>query len=329
MVHKLRRQRQKLVMMTEQAIRPLVSHSESLKLMGNQFEFTAVHETLEVCELAVEKGIQEVKRIEHLLTTFSDNSITAFINKNAGITPVQVDDEVFQLLVRCQRISVLTQGAFDVTYGSIDKKYWNFDTKMTKLPDLTLAKKAVKLIDYRNLVLDPSHKTVFLKNKGMRLGFGGIGKGYAAEMAKRVMIALGIHHGVVNAAGDLTAWGHQVNGNPWTIGIADPNQKQALFSSFEISNKSVATSGDYEKYVIIDGNRYSHTIDPKSGMPAQGLKSVTIICPNAELADALTTPIIVMGKDAGLHMINQMVGVEAILIDENDKIYYSKNIKIK
>ncbi|HMR90598.1 MAG TPA: FAD:protein FMN transferase, partial [Saprospiraceae bacterium] len=138
-----------------------------------------------------------------------------------------------------------------------------------------------------------------------------------------------IHHGVVNAAGDLTAWGHQVNGNPWTIGIADPNQKQALFSSFEISNKSVATSGDYEKYVIIDGNRYSHTIDPKSGMPAQGLKSVTIICPNAELADALTTPIIVMGKDAGLHMINQMVGVEAILIDENDKIYYSKNIKIK
>jgi thiamine biosynthesis lipoprotein len=314
--------------MTDQVTKPSISHSKSLKLMGNQFELTAVHESLEICKQAVENGILEVKRIEHLLTTFSEDSITASINKNAGLQPIQVPDEVFHLIERCQRISNLTQGAFDITYGSVDKKYWNFDTKMTQVPDPKIAKKAVKLIDYRNLVLDTKEKTVFLKYKGMRIGFGGIGKGYAAEMAKKVMIAKGVESGVVNAAGVLTAWGNKINGRPWTIGIADPNHKQKLFSQFEISNKSVATSGDYEKYFIIDGRRYSHTIDPVTGMPAQGLKSVTIICGNAELADALTTPIIVMGRDAGLHMINQLNGVEAIIIDQNEKIYYSKNIKI-
>jgi FAD:protein FMN transferase len=297
--------------------------------MGNQFEFTAVHESLETCTEAVENGILEVRRIETLLTTFSDDSITALINKNAGIQPVQVPDEVFHLIERCQRMSSLTQGAFDITYGSVDKKYWNFDTRMTQLPDIKVAAKAVKLVNYKNVILDPEMKTVFLKNRGMRIGFGGIGKGYAAEMAKKVMINKGAENGVVNAAGDLTAWGKQINGRPWTIGIADPNHKQSLFSQFDISNKSVATSGDYEKYVIIDGKRYSHTIDPVSGMPAQGLKSVTIICGNAELADALTTPVIVMGTEAGLHMINQLNGVEAIIIDENDKMYNSKNIKIK
>ena len=296
--------------------------------MGNQFEFTAVNPSLEACQEGVAIGVEEVKRIEKLLTTFSEESVTALINKHAGLEPIYVPDEVFYLIERCQRISSITQGAFDITYGSVDKSYWNFDTKMTRLPDVKESAKAVKLVNYKNIILNSSEKTVFLKNRGMRIGFGGIGKGYAAEMAKQKMKQSGIENGVVNAAGDLTAWGTQVDGRHWTIGIADPNHKLSLFSQFEIVEKSVATSGDYEKFVIIDGKRFSHTIDPVTGMPAQGIKSVTIICGNAELADALTTPIIVMGKEAGLHMINQLHGVEAIIIDENDKIYYSNNIKI-
>ena len=304
------------------------SSTVSLKLMGNQFEFTAVNPSLEACQEGVAIGVEEVKRIEKLLTTFSEESVTALINKHAGLEPIYVPDEVFYLIERCQRISSITQGAFDITYGSVDKSYWNFDTKMTRLPDVKESAKAVKLVNYKNIILNSSEKTVFLKNRGMRIGFGGIGKGYAAEMAKQKMKQSGIENGVVNAAGDLTAWGTQVDGRHWTIGIADPNHKLSLFSQFEIVEKSVATSGDYEKFVIIDGKRFSHTIDPVTGMPAQGIKSVTIICGNAELADALTTPIIVMGKEAGLHMINQLHGVEAIIIDENDKIYYSNNIKI-
>jgi thiamine biosynthesis lipoprotein len=162
----------------------------------------------------------------------------------------------------------------------------------------------------------------------MRIGFGGIGKGYAAEMAKRVMQNIGINDGVVNASGDLTAWGHQADGKPWTIGVANPNFKHHIIGRFEINNGSVATSGDYEKFVVIGGKKYSHTINPKTGMPAEGMKSVTIIAPFAELCDTLTTPVIIMGVEAGLHFINQIHGVEAILIDSTDKIYYSKNIKI-
>ena len=130
----------------------------------------------------------------------------------------------------------------------------------------------------------------------MRIGFGGIGKGYAAEKAKTILQQMGIKSGIVNAAGDLSAWGFQPNGEPWTIGIADPDATHHPFSSLNITNMAVATSGNYEKYVVIDGKKYSHTIDPKTGLPVSGIKSVTIIAPNAELADALATPVMVNGN---------------------------------
>ncbi|HNG43740.1 MAG TPA: FAD:protein FMN transferase, partial [Cyclobacteriaceae bacterium] len=229
---------------------------------------------------------------------------------------------------RAQRISELTQGAFDITYGSIDKRLWNFDTTMTALPDAETAKASVRLINFRNVVLDREHSTVFLKHTGMRIGFGGIGKGYAADCAKRVMIADGVEHGIVNAAGDLTVWGNQPNGNPWTIGIADPDSKHLPFGSVMLTDTSVATSGNYEKYVMIGGKKYSHTIDPKTGLPVSGIKSVTIIARIAELADAMATPVMVMGIKAGLNLINQMQGIACIIVDDNNHVYTSKNINL-
>ena len=225
-----------------------------------------------------------------------------------------------------------------ITKSNVEKALTKFETiknnfKSTNLPLEKLfdaIKSQVQPTNIPSVIIHQGDKIIPLEGEKIALFFidNGIVFAYTFDQ-KKVMINKGAESGVVNAAGDLTAWGNQINGRPWTIGIADPNHKRDLFSQFEISNKSVATSGDYEKYVIIDGKRYSHTIDPVSGMPAQGLKSVTIICRNTELADALTTPVIVMGRDAGLHMINQLDGVEAIIIDENDEIYYSKNIKIK
>jgi len=162
----------------------------------------------------------------------------------------------------------------------------------------------------------------------MRIGFGGIGKGYAAEKAKGLLQQKGIESGIVNAAGDLTAWGYQPDGRPWTIGIADPNTSRNAFSYLEITNTSVATSGNYEKYVMINGKKYSHTIHPKTGMPVTGIKSVTIICPNAEIADAMATPVMVMGIRVGLDMVNQVKGIECIIVDDNDTIHTSKNIHL-
>jgi len=305
-----------------------VSVNRILKLMGNRFEFTVIAEHEQEGNVAIDAAIEEVRRIEYLLTTFSDLSQTSLINEHAGLSPVNVDEEVISLIERSVRISEITDGAFDITYGSIDKRLWNFDPGMTSLPDEATALESVGLIDYRNVILDKEKSTVFLKNKGMRIGFGGIGKGYAADMAKLVLQKLGIKSGIVNAAGDLITWGTQASGHPWTVGIADPEQTNRPFSALKISDMAIATSGSYEKFVTINGKRYSHTIDPKTGLPVSGVKSVSIICPSAELADALATPVVVMGVKVGLELINQIKQVACIVIDDNDRLYTSNNINV-
>ena len=304
-------------------------HSQSVKLMGNNFVITVVTENEAQAKIQIAFAIEEIQRIERLLTTYKSDSQTNLINENAGIRPVKVDVEVIDLIERSIAISHITQGAFDITYGSIDKTLWNFDKTMTQLPDAVTAKKMVHLINYENIILDKSNHTVFLKEKGMRIGFGGIGKGYAAEMAKNVLLKNNVQSGIINASGDLTAWGNQANGKAWTIGVANPDTPTAAFSYLEISNMAVATSGNYEKYILIDGKKYSHTIDPKTGLPIHGIKSVTVIGNNAELADAMATPIAVMGINAGLFLINQLPHLHCIIIDDHNKIYTSKNINLK
>lgn len=301
----------------------------SLRLMGNQFQLTAAGYDRKDGDAFIDAGVEEIRRIERLLTTYNEDSETSRINAHAGIAPVTVSGETFELIKRSIRISQVTQGAFDITYGSIDKSLWNFDTNMKELPDKEKARRMVRLINYKNIMLDEERCTVLLKEKGMRIGFGGIGKGYAAERAKAVMQRMGAVSGVVNASGDLTTWGYQPDGSPWTIGIVNPNAAGQVFSYLDVTNMAVATSGNYEKYVVIDGKRYSHTINPRTGLPVAGIKSVTIICPNAEIADAMATPVMVMGIGAGLDMIDQMKDIEAILIDDDDDIHTSRNIHIQ
>lgn len=299
------------------------------KLMGNRFELTVVSDNEHWANERIDAGVAEIQRIEKLLTTFSDDSETNLVNQNAGVQPVAVSPETFSLIKRSLRISEITQGSFDITYGSIDKRLWNFDQSMTSLPDKETAKNMVRLINFRNVILDDENYTVFLKEKGMRIGFGGIGKGYAAERAKQVMQGQGVKSGVVNASGDLTAWGVQPDGKPWTVGIANPDLSHDVFSYINITGLAVATSGNYEKFVTINGRKYSHTINPRTGLPVTGIKSVTIITTNAEIADAMATPVMIMGIDAGLDMINQIKDIEAVIIDDYNRMYTSKNIHIK
>ena len=299
------------------------------KLMGNAFEITVVDENETSANRHIDAAIEEIRRIERLLTTFNEESQTNLINRNAGIQPVKVDAEIFDLIERSIRISNITNGYFDISYGGIDKSFWNFDREMQELPNPELIKSHLKLVNYQNIILNQAHQTVFLKEQGMRIGFGGIGKGYAAEMAKRILQQRGVVSGIVNASGDLTTWGNQANGKPWTVGIADPDNSKQPFSYMNITDMAVATSGNYEKFVIINGKKYSHTINPKTGMPVSGVKSVTIFCPNAEIADAMATPVSIMGIDAALNMVNQINHLECVIIDDNNKIYSSKNINLK
>ena len=296
--------------------------------MGNRFEITVLEPDENKAAWLIELAIAEIRRIEGLLSTFLPESETNRINDMAGITPVEVSGEMIALIQRAQRISALTQGAFDLSYGSIDKRLWNFDLTMKSLPDAAIARKSVRLINFKNIEVDPLNRTVFLKEKGMRIGFGGIGKGYAADRAKEVLVKEGVSSGIVNASGDLTTWGKQENGEPWTIGIADPNVSNHLFSYINITDMSVATSGNYEKFVEINGKRYSHTIDPRTGMPVSGIKSVTIISPFAELSDALATPVMIMGTDIGLDLLNQMKQVAALIIDDSNRLKTTCNIQL-
>ena len=294
--------------------------------MGNLFQLSAIGDNEDWAYECIDAGIDEIRRIEKLLTTYNEESETALINRNAGIKPVAVCEETFNIIERSIKISRVTQGAFDITYGSVDKRLWNFDSNLLALPDKITAKKMARLINYRNILLDKENLTVMLKEKGMRIGFGGIGKGYAAERAKLIMKEKGVKSGIVNASGDLATWGLQPNGKPWSIGIVDPNAKNKIFSSLDITDMAIATSGNYEKFILINGLKYSHTINPKTGLPIRGIKSVTIISQNAEIADAMATPVMIMGIVPGLNMINQMKGIEAIVVDDNDIIYTSKNI---
>jgi thiamine biosynthesis lipoprotein len=300
-----------------------------LKLMGNRFELTVVCGNKEDAIEHINAAIDEIHRIEQLLTTFNDDSQTNLINRYAGIQPVKVDLEVCELIQRADKISRITQGAFDLSYGSVDKSLWNFDKQMTTLPNPETAKAMVRLINYRNIRVNMATSEVMLKEKGMRIGFGGIGKGYAAEKAKLLLLQRGISNGIVNAAGDLTTWGMQHNGQPWTVGIADPDATHHPFSYLNISNQAIATSGNYEKFVIINGKKYSHTIDPKTGLPVTGIKSVSIISTNAEIADAMATPVTIMGIRAGLNMINQIKQIGCIIIDDQNRLFTSDNIKLQ
>jgi len=187
---------------------------------------------------------------------------------------------------------------------------------------------SVSKVGYENIILDEKEQSVFLKLKGMKIGFGAIGKGYAADKAKELLISKGVIAGIINASGDMNTWGKQPSGESWAIAITNPLNKNKVFASLPINDGAVVTSGNYEKFVMFNGKRYSHIIDPKTGYPSSGIISATVFAPKAELADALATAIFVMGIEVGLNRLNQLSEVECIIIDEEGHITTSENIKI-
>lgn len=296
-------------------------------LMGNRFVLGVVGEDQMKADNALNLAVEEIKRIERLFSTYQEDSLINKINQQAGISPVKVTEEVFQLTQRANKISDLTDGAFDLTYGSLDKDFWNFNQQMTSLPDFKKAEKAVELINFKNIELNPEESSIYLRKAGMRIGFGGIGKGYAADRAKYILNHQGFENGLVNASGDLCAWGRDEYGEDWKIALAHPDAPEQVLAEIPLRNYAVATSGTYEKFVWIGGIKYSHTIHPKTGYPVRGTKSVTVIAPFAELADALTTPIAVMGVEAGMHLLNQLNGVAGIVVTDDNQLFTTNNLQ--
>ena len=303
-------------------------YTKITKLMGSRYDITVVAKDSVKAQQYINMAIAEISRIENMISSWKTNSEASLINKNAGIKPVKVSKELFDLIERSKLISKLTDGAFDISYASMDK-IWKFDGSMKSFPAKEKIKQSVAKVGYKNIILNKKDTTVFLKSKGMKIGFGGIGKGYSADKAKQLLISKGVKAGIINASGDMNTWGEQPNGEDWKVAITNPFNKNKAFALLPLKQGAVVTSGNYEKYVVFNGKRYTHIINPKTGYPSSGIVSVSVFAPKAEMADALATSIFVMGKEIGLNIINQLPDIKCIIIDDKGKIITSNHIKIK
>lgn len=305
---------------------PLVTVKQSVSLMGSPFEITVVTNNEDLGYINIQEAIGEIRRVEDLISSWDENSETSLINKNAGIKPVKVSLELFKLIERCKQISDITNGAFDISYASMDQ-IWNFKQTMKQLPTNQQIRRELPKVNYQNIILNEAESTVFLAVPQMKISFGGIGKGYAVDKAKELLVSKQVVAGVINSLGDLTTWGTKASGEKWLLGIANPNNRTKVFSWLPIVESSVATSGNKEKFVTINDEKYTDIIDPGSGYPVRkGVQSVSVFSKNAELCDALATAIMVMGTNAGLALVNQLGDTEVIIVDSQNKVHKSSGM---
>lgn len=294
--------------------------------MGSRFEISAVHADPVRCQAAIDAAYAEIDRIEALISEWRESSKVSEINRQAGVAPVEVPKELANLVRRSLKVSALTDGAFDITFHTVGR-LWNFKSRTSPVPAKEAIEAALADTGYRHVLLDGKKSTVYLDRKGTRIGFGAIGKGYAANRAVFVLKEHGVTGGVVNAGGDLVIFGTQEDGRPWRIGIANPLERSRTFAWLDTTEQAVVTSGNYENYIEVDGRRLSHILDPRTGWPVEELRSVTIVCPDGELADALATGVSVLGVEKGLALVDRLHGVEAMLVDAGGTIHFSKGLE--
>ncbi|RYY28023.1 MAG: FAD:protein FMN transferase [Chitinophagaceae bacterium] len=295
--------------------------------MGARFDITIVARDSLTAEQHIDTCIAEIKRIEYLISDWIDTTQISRVNKNAGVQPIRVDEEVLQLALRAQWLSEITKGAFDISFAAMEK-IWFFDGSMTELPSEQAVRSARAKVGYRNVIIDTISSTIFLKYPGMKIGFGALGEGYAADRCKKLMMQKGIEAGIVNGSGDMNTWGTQPDGSPWNIGITDPFHRNKLYAVVPLKQGAVVTSGSYEKYAEINGKRYSHIINPATGYPATGLTSVTVFGPSAELANGFSTSMMVLGRRKGIRLLKRFPSYSCILISDKGKFYHSKNFRL-
>ncbi|WP_316829847.1 FAD:protein FMN transferase [Pedobacter aquatilis] len=293
-------------------------------LMGGRFDISIVADNREIAEDNIDTVIAEISRIEYLISDWKPNSEVSAVNNNAGIKPVKVSAEVLALAERAINLSEITNGAFDVSFAAMDK-IWKFDGSMKEMPSPEEIKKSVEKVGYRNIIIDKAQSTIFLKLKGMKIGFGALGEGYAADRCREMMLARGIKAGIVNASGDMSTWGKNPDGKNWTIGITNPMKEDTIFAVVPMKQNAIVTSGSYRKFVEFNGKRYAHIINPATGYPSTGLISVTIMGPSAEVANGLSTSTMVLGPDAGKKLIEKFPGYSYLMVTDQGEFLVSKD----
>ena len=292
-------------------------------MMGTEVSVHVWHEDSEEASVIIEDAFAEVTRIEELMSTYIEGSEISVINGGAAEGPVQAGDELINLILRSLDISMLTRGAFDITYDSVGQYY---DFRERQRPDAATIEEGLSRIDFRLVEVDRLAGTVRFLAPGVRINLGGIAKGYTVERAVSLIRSRGIRHAIVTAGGDSRLLGDRL-GQPFMVGIRDPRVDGEVVLTIPLQDEAISTSGDYERYFEEDGQRYHHIIEPATGLPASGIRSATIVGPDAVLTDALSTSVFVMGVDQGLTMISTLPDYEGIVIDAEGRLFYSDGLQ--
>ncbi len=291
-------------------------------MMGTEISVQLWQEDREAGREAIEAVFAELERIDRLMSTYKEDSRISLINREAAEHPVVAGEELYDLIVRSLDISVLTRGAFDITYDSVGRHY---DFRAHQRPDAETTAREAELIDYRLVQPNEADHSVRFLKPGVRINLGGIAKGYAVERGAEILVERGIRHAIVTAGGDTRLVGDR-RGQPWIVGIRHPREDDDVVLRLPLEGEAISTSGDYERYFVEDGKRYHHIISPATGEPAAGVHSVTVVGPDAVITDALSTSVFVMGVDEGLRLIATLPDYEAIVIDAEGRIFYSDGL---
>lgn len=289
-------------------------------IMGTSITAEVWDDHRQHAEECIQKVMDEMHRIDSLMSPFHEDTPLAKINREAAKHPVKTPVELYNLIKKSFIYSRMSHGAFDISFASAGYLY-NYRKKIKP----TDAQLKHAIIDYRQIILNDAQHTIKFNKPGMRLDLGGIAKGYAVDNSIRILQKCGIQHARVSAGGDSRLLGDR-HGRPWIIGIQNPRKKNATVLAMPLSDVAVSTSGDYERYFVKDGERYSHILNPRTGKSAKGLWSVTIIGPNATTTDALSTTLFVLGVKKGLALINTLKGIDAVMIDNRGLIHYSEGL---
>lgn len=279
-------------------------------------------------ETLLDNAFNLLTQLENMLSINQDHTLLSQINKNAGISPVQVDSSTYQLIQKGLDYSALSNGAFDITIGPL-VKLWDIGFSSAHLPSQTEINTTLPLIDYNNVILNETACSVYLAKKNMLLDLGGIGKGYAADEVASLLRNAGVEHAIINLGGNIYTIGNHPDHKPWTIGIQDPfNPRGETIGSIQVTNQSIVTSGIYERYFTTeDGTTYHHILNPSTGYPFNNtLAGVTIISDYSVDGDALSTTAFALGLEDGLTFIEEMENIEAIFITTNKEVYLSSGL---
>ncbi|MBU3175833.1 FAD:protein FMN transferase [Clostridium estertheticum] len=279
---------------------------------------------------AIEESIIKVCEIDNKMSVFKEESEISKISINAGNKPQIVSNDTYYVIQKAIKYCTLSEGAFDITIKPI-VALWGIGKEGQQIPSGNEVKEKLKIVNYRDIVIDKNDRSIFLKNKKQEIDVGGIAKGYAADEVKNVMIKNGIKSALINLGGNILTLGTKIDGTTWSVGIQDPFKTRGEFAlTISVINKSVVTSGNYERYFEVEGKRFHHIINPSTGYPSESdIVGVTIISDNSIDGDGLSTGVYIMGVQKAIKLIEEIEGVDAILITKSKEIYVTSGMKGK